>query len=270
MLKAVVQALIASFTSVTSATWFRGGNGTAAAPTFSFTNFSNTGFYEATQAGAPSIAWTSAGTTYGTLGVGIALNSGVQINWTNGAVPGSVDLSIGRDAANILYVKNGTNAQTFRVYGTTTGPVYGALRNDGAATYLESNSGIIRVAPGTSNSVYFSANVMAPITNGTCQLGVSANGFSKIYFDYTNTAPGTTGNRTINKASGRVNIAAAGTTVTVTNSLVTAASQIFCAILTNDATARINNVVPAAGSFVINITACTAEVAICFFVVNTD
>lgn len=37
---------------------------------------------------------------------------------------------------------------------------------------------------------------------------------------------------------------------------------------TNDATARISNVVPAAGSFVINIVACTAEVSIGFFVIN--
>lgn len=85
----------------------------------------------------------------------------------------------------------------------------------------------------------------------------------------TNTAAGTTGNQTINKASGTVNIAAAGTTVTVTNSLVTASSIVFAVIRTNDATATIKNVVPASGSFTINLNAATtAETSIGFFVIN--
>lgn len=84
----------------------------------------------------------------------------------------------------------------------------------------------------------------------------------------TNTSVGTTGNQTINKPSGTVNIAASGTAVTVTNSLVTANSLVFAVIRTNDATARISNIVPAAGSFVVNIVACTAEVSIGFFVIN--
>lgn len=82
------------------------------------------------------------------------------------------------------------------------------------------------------------------------------------------TAVGTTGNQTINKPCGRVNIAAAGTTVTVTNSLVTANSIILVVPATNDTTARITNVVPAAGSFVINTVAVTAETAFNFFVIS--
>lgn len=106
---------------------------------------------------------------------------------------------------------------------------------------------------------------------------INAGGINDIYsidnlghsfWNATNTAVGTTGNQTINKASGTVNIAATGTTVTVTNSLVTTSSLIFCEIRTNDATARITSVVPAAGSFVVNIIACTAEVSIGFFVIN--
>jgi len=89
------------------------------------------------------------------------------------------------------------------------------------------------------------------------------------YVDQTITATGTTGNQTINKAAGTVNIAAAGTTVTVTNSLVSTSSTIYCVIRTNDSTATIKNVVPSSGSFVINLSAAaTAEVSIGFFVVN--
>jgi hypothetical protein len=99
--------------------------------------------------------------------------------------------------------------------------------------------------------------------NGTARVQGALN------FNPTNTASGTTGNQTINKASGTVNIAAAGTTVTVTNSLVSASSIVYAVIRTNDATATIKNVVPSAGSFVINLgAATTAETSIGFFVIN--
>lgn len=90
----------------------------------------------------------------------------------------------------------------------------------------------------------------------------------KLILNTTITAGGTTGNQTINKPSGTVNIAAAGATVTVTNSFCTANSIVLAVVRTNDATARLTSVVPAAGSFVINIVACTAEVSIGFVVIN--
>lgn len=90
-----------------------------------------------------------------------------------------------------------------------------------------------------------------------------------IVFPSTNTATGTTGNQTINKPSGSVNIAASGTTVTVTNSLVTSSSLVFAVVRTNDSTALIKNVVPGSGSFVINMNAAvTAETSIGFWVIN--
>lgn len=90
-----------------------------------------------------------------------------------------------------------------------------------------------------------------------------------IEIDRTITGAGTTGNQTINLMSGTVNIAAAGTTVTVTNSFVTANSIVFAVIRTNDSTALLKNVVPAAGSFVINLNAAaTAETSIGFLVTN--
>jgi len=94
---------------------------------------------------------------------------------------------------------------------------------------------------------------------------VSAGG---LRLDYTNTA--TVGAVIINKASGRVNIAAAGTSVVVTNSLVTAASHVMVVASTNDATARVTSVVPAAGSFTINTVATTAQTSFDFVVFNAD
>ncbi len=82
------------------------------------------------------------------------------------------------------------------------------------------------------------------------------------------TAPATTGNQTINKPTGRVNIAAAGTTETVTDSLVSANSIVLAVAATADATARVTNVVPGAGSFIINTVAVTAETAFNFLVLS--
>lgn len=93
---------------------------------------------------------------------------------------------------------------------------------------------------------------------------------SSLLFPFTNTAGGTTGNQTINKISGTVNFAAAATTLTVTNSLVTANSIVFAVVRTNDTTAEILNVVPAAGSFTINLVGAgaTAETSVGFWVIN--
>lgn len=86
----------------------------------------------------------------------------------------------------------------------------------------------------------------------------------------TTVAPGTTGNQTINKMSGRVNIAAAGTTITVTNSLVDATSIVVAVVANADATALVKNVIPGAGSFIINLNAaCTAETPISWMVVGS-
>jgi hypothetical protein len=83
------------------------------------------------------------------------------------------------------------------------------------------------------------------------------------------TPSGTTGAQTIHRPSGTANIAAAGNSVTVTNSMVSANSIVMATLLTNDATATIKNVVPTSGSFTINLTsAATSEVSIGFVLFN--
>jgi hypothetical protein len=83
------------------------------------------------------------------------------------------------------------------------------------------------------------------------------------------TPNGTTGNQTINKPLGTVNVAAGQSSVTVTNSLVDANSIVFAVVRTNDTTAQIKNVTCAAGSFTIRLTAnATAETSIGFMVMN--
>jgi hypothetical protein len=84
-----------------------------------------------------------------------------------------------------------------------------------------------------------------------------------------NAISGTTGNRTINTPSGNVNFAIGATALTVNNSLCTTSSLVFATIRTNDATAIIKNVVPAAGSFTINLdAAATGVTSVGFFIIN--
>ncbi len=102
---------------------------------------------------------------------------------------------------------------------------------------------------------------------GTSQYQMDVKG--KQIFDYTYTAPATTGAQTIDKVSGSVNFAAAATSLVVTNSLVTTNSIVQPILMTNDATATLGAVVVASGSFTIYMkTAPTAETKVGFFVIN--
>tara|TARA_R110002153_G_scaffold94487_2_gene227796 strand:+ start:264 stop:656 length:393 start_codon:yes stop_codon:yes gene_type:complete len=77
------------------------------------------------------------------------------------------------------------------------------------------------------------------------------------------------GDATINKPMGRVLLAAGVTSVTVTNSLVTASSNVFCSVMKVDA-ATIKNVVASAGQFIIYFGAGATgpSVPVAFMVVN--
>jgi hypothetical protein len=91
----------------------------------------------------------------------------------------------------------------------------------------------------------------------------------KVTYRATNTAAGTTGPRTIDRPSGTVNFAIGASALVVTNSLCTVNSIVFATVRTNDATAYIKNVVPAGGSFTINLGAnATAETSVGFFIIN--
>jgi hypothetical protein len=173
-----------------------------------------------------------------------------------------------QDAAAISAFKNGTTAQTLRVYGTTTGPKFALLQHTGSAANVGDSAAVALNLLGGVNLTINTVGIYPTSGTGTASLGQAATGFSKLYIDYTNT--GTVGAVTINKAAGRVNIAAAGSSVVVTNSFVTAASHVMVIASTADATARVTSVVPAAGSFTINTVATTAQTSFDFFVINAD
>ena len=89
----------------------------------------------------------------------------------------------------------------------------------------------------------------------------------QLYPAFTNTS--TVGAVTINKSCGQAIIGAAGTSVVVTNNLVTANSQVLATAAANDTTGYVKNTVAISGSFTINlVAAATANLPVNFLVLN--
>lgn len=129
----------------------------------------------------------------------------------------------------------------------------------------------VRLALNGLYAYLFSATQFLPTATGQNDIGSAGFAWKRLYLDFTNT--GTVGSVTINKASGRVNLAAAGTTLTLTNSLITAASKVMLQMASapGNAVAVSWVAVSAAGSCVITCTpAVTNQTAIDFLVINAD
>lgn len=256
-------------TVVTATSRFLAADGTAALPGIGFSADLDTGFYR----GAANAIYVSVNGAYAAAFTTsqFSLEGNKQLDW-------NADTKLFRDAANIVAQRNGTTAQEFRVYNTFTDASNyerGAMRwNSNVLEIGSFNAGTgaarsLAFMYGSAQKIQMSSLSFVPVANGLMRLGSPSVGWSAFYVDYTNTA--TVGAVVINKAAGRVNIAAAGIAVVVTNSLVTAASHVFAVVSQNDATAQVMNVVPAAGSFTINLTAAaTAQTSIDFFVVSAD
>lgn len=150
------------------------------------------------------------------------------------------------------------NGPTARGGSITATPGYGY----GAA-------GVIDLQDSGNNSILkISAGKVAPGTTGAIDLGDSTHGFKRLYIDFTNTA--TVGNVTINKASGTVNMAALGTTLTLTNSLIATTSRVMLTLASNPG-ANVGDIfcVLAAGSCTITCAvAVVNQTKIAFQVIN--
>jgi hypothetical protein len=89
-------------------------NGTAAAPAMAFSGFTNYGFYHS---GGSAVRLSIAGTlrhTWTQDGYGVLNDAGYI------SLGAAADIILTRDAANTLALRNGTNAQTFKIYNTYT------------------------------------------------------------------------------------------------------------------------------------------------------
>lgn len=183
-------------------------------------------------------------------------------------------LPTGASQIKARIIERGTTNTALATNDSYIGHMIGEMgvTEGGAGTHFLISSAGIR-APSVTTGAAASTNTAllfldVPGTTGTNNYGLYS--LSKAGFDFTYTTGGTTGNQTIDKPTGSVNIAAGGTTVTVTNSTVTANSIVIPVLMTNDATARDGMaVVVSAGSFVITLDAATtAECKIGFVVLN--
>ena len=213
----------------------------------------------------------------------IILDSGDTLAWGDGS-PGTADTVLVRAAANRMALRNGTTEQRLDITNTYTSDTNLELLSlyfTGNNAYIVSTttggtarnlalSGGTKLFLGTAGVDRWevSSTGLSPQTNGAADIGTASLGLRKLYVDYTNT--GAVGAVTINKASGRVNIAASGTSVVVTNSLVTAASHVMAWMSSADGTAGVTSVVPGAGSFTITCAAVTGQTSFDFFVVSAD
>jgi len=162
----------------------------------------------------------------------------------------------------------------FNVVGTNTILANGTVALTASTTnYVEaSDAGAV-----TKNTTGFSVGAIPLYTVVTGVSTVTSyidwrnpgGAFSGVSVPHTIVAPGTTGAQTINKTKGRVNVAAAGTSLVVTCDKCVANSMVICNVASNDTTAKSANAVPAAGSFTIYLSAAaTAETPVDFLVVN--
>jgi hypothetical protein len=228
----------------------------------------------------------------------LGASTGVQIG------SGGILSTLVTEANHTFAQRNGTNAQTLRVYNTFTdaanyerisinnsafganfpGVVFEAAGTGGARNFFignTTNASLSLVANNATRWVISAVGNFNSNANNTGGIGGTAVGtlsgvplfinvgVNGLGFDRTNTAGGTTGAQTINKSAGSVNFAAAASSLVVTNSLVTATSNIIATVQTNDGTLKSVQAVPASGSFTLfGNAAATAETRVAFIVTN--
>jgi hypothetical protein len=199
------------------------------------------------------------------------------------------NINLGNDVVSSLT----TPVPTANFQVTQTKKNYGTVSNDaGGTTVTGVNTQFlntfkvrdsIKIPYGTGQTVTISAiasdtsMTTAAITNANAgvayeNISVSTRfqvkGRGDLTASKTIIAPGTTGSQTMDVVCGRINVAAAGTTVTVANSLVTANSIVVATCASPDATCYVKNVDASAAQFVINVVGATNETAINWFLLN--
>lgn len=182
--------------------------------------------------------------------VGCDMTGGGNVSETRGLLFGTQSLS--------------TGAVTLPGALTTPG-----ITSTGAVTLSPANANVVLSPTGTG------VVTINPATAGTinnCSVGATtraAGSFTALAITRTDSS-GTPGNVTNNSGLGRAAFAAAGTSVVVTNSLVTANSEVFVNLITTDVTlTSIRVTAVGAGSFTVTgNAAATAAATFSFLVVN--
>ena len=219
---------------------------------------------------------TSTGTTSTNIGLDVSASGGTT-NYGLVVSGGQLLTQLGTQAAPGLVIGNAVASTGFYGNGTriqvsianVVGPLFNGSGTYNKATGLVAWDSSGDPANGTPDIglVRHAAGVLQ-VNSGTA--GTYRDMFVRQYWaDATIITAGTTGNQTINKALFAVNFAAAGTSLTVTNSLVSANSLVVCTVQTNDTTMKSVAAVPASGSVVLHANAAaTAETRVACNVYN--
>jgi hypothetical protein len=164
------------------------GDGTQAAPSLAFATDPTYGFYK--------------GNNFIGVTQQVVANSSISASSLNAGSGGSLsigwDARLYRDAANVLALRNGTNAQAFNIYNTytdTSNYERGVLKWSGNFLHIgteKGGSGQVRgvlVDVGGSSVFAVNSNAIWPFTHNTVDLGISGTAFRSIYAGTSVSAP---------------------------------------------------------------------------------
>jgi hypothetical protein len=105
-----------------------------------------------------------------TSGINITSANNISVRTDNGFSiynnAATLEAKLNNDGSNILALSNGANANTFRVYGTTSGSKYLSISHDGTNPILGSSSGALKI----------DSTAVTPASSGTRFLCISTAG----------------------------------------------------------------------------------------------
>lgn len=96
-------------------------DGSVTAPGITFANETGLGFYRRTSGAIGVASGTAEILEFSTSGTGtLKFRSDGILGWSSGNLPGTPDVALAREAANVLALRNGASNQSFYIYGTYT------------------------------------------------------------------------------------------------------------------------------------------------------
>lgn len=213
--------------------------------------------------------------------------AGVEIRWSGMYATGSntdVDLTLSAKGTtgNLVLasgaaaaLKFGSAGQVYQFSNSINGQYGLNSRQPLYINYFGYNGGTSQFrdtifADGKSNELLkFNVNspvALHPVTDEGVALGTDTASFKDLYLG--NGVDATAGAAaTINKATGRFRVSTGTTAFTLTNDHIAAGDTVICQPCQSNATGRVDSVVPAGGSCVINLTAPTVAAMDCTFLV---
>lgn len=272
LLYATASGTLSKLADVAVGSFLRSG-GVATAPAWSATKWPNTLavgdlLYADTTTNVARLADVATGNALISGGVGVAPSWGkiTTAHATGLAGSGNNTNITGFTGTNITFADGATfNADTTFAFGlidasSSPGTANQVLTSLGNAVQWSSDLVVDDI---TADDVTLDALTAEDITVDDLIINTTLSTEGTI------TGAGSTGAVTIDKMSGTCRVAAAGTSVVVTNSLCLTTSRVMAICCTNDSTAYVKNVVVAAGSFTITLgAAATAETEIAFLLFN--